>query len=48
MLNFLLRFFLYKEIYTRLLMNDVNQIRIPQNKIIAETKIKKKLITYIK
>jgi hypothetical protein len=24
-------------------MNDVNQIRIPQNKIIAETKIRKKL-----
>jgi hypothetical protein len=43
MLNFLLRFFLYKEIYTRLLMNDVNQIRIPQNKIIAETKIRKEI-----
>jgi hypothetical protein len=24
-------------------MNDVNQIRIPQNKIIAETKIRKEL-----
>jgi RNA polymerase primary sigma factor len=34
---------LYKEIYTRLLMNDVNQIRIPQNKIIAETKIRKEI-----
>jgi hypothetical protein len=42
---FLLRFFLYKEIYTRLLMNDVNHT---QNKIIAETKIRRKLITYIK
>jgi DNA-directed RNA polymerase sigma subunit (sigma70/sigma32) len=39
---------LYKEIYTRLLMNDVNKIRIPQNKIIAETKIRKEMITYIK
>jgi hypothetical protein len=39
MLNFLLRFFFIKEIYTRLLMNDVNQIRIPQNKII-ELKLK--------
>jgi hypothetical protein len=29
-------------------MNDVNQIRIPQNKIIAETKIRKEMITYIK
>jgi DNA-directed RNA polymerase sigma subunit (sigma70/sigma32) len=46
--KFSLRFFFIKEIYTRLLMNDVNQIRIPQNKIIAETKIRKKLITYIK
>jgi DNA-directed RNA polymerase sigma subunit (sigma70/sigma32) len=25
------------------LMNDVNQIRIPQNKIIAETKIRKEI-----
>jgi hypothetical protein len=42
MLNFLLHLF-FKEIYTRLLMNDVNQIRIPQNKIIAETKIRKEI-----
>jgi RNA polymerase sigma factor (sigma-70 family) len=34
---------LFIEIYTRLLMNDVNQIRIPQNKIIAETKIRKEI-----